>query len=126
MLKSDKQKETAKELFQSKQKTVCVLNMQAGGVGITLTAAHAMVVVDYAWIPSDMVQVEDRICRTGQDEHCMIYYIYCVNAIFDNLFIDMISNKSENIDRVVDNSENTLDFFYQMVYNRLALRKSEC
>lgn len=110
---SDKQKETAKELFQSKEKTVCVLNMQAGGVGITLTAAHAMVVVDYAWIPSDMVQVEDRICRTGQDEHCMIYYIYCVNAIFDNLFIDMISNKSENIDKVVDNSENTLDLNYE-------------
>jgi len=113
---TDKQKEIAKELFQSKQKTVCVLNMQAGGVGITLTAAHAMVVVDYAWIPSDMVQVEDRICRTGQDEHCMIYYIYCVNAIFDNLFIDMISNKSENIDKVVDDSENTLDLNYERAH----------
>jgi SNF2 family DNA or RNA helicase len=106
---SDKQKEKAKEQFQNKEKTVCVLNMQAGGVGHTLTAAHAMIIIDYAWIPSDMIQVEDRICRTGQDEHCMIYYVYCVNAIFDNLFIEMISSKSENIDLVVDGAENTFD-----------------
>ena len=109
---SDKQKEKAKEQFQNKEKTVCVLNMQAGGVGHTLTAAHAMI-VDYAWIPSDMIQVEDRICRTGQDEHCMIYYVYCQNAIFDNLFIDMISNKSANIDLVVDGTENTFDLQYE-------------
>ena len=87
--------------------------MQAGGVGHTLTAAHAMIVIDYAWIPSDMIQVEDRICRTGQDEHCMIYYVYCQNAIFDNLFIDMISNKSANIDLVVDGTENTFDLQYE-------------
>ena len=110
---SDKQKEKAKEQFQNKEKTVCVLNMQAGGVGHTLTAAHAMIVIDYAWIPSDMIQVEDRICRTGQDEHCMIYYVYCQNAIFDNLFIDMISNKSANIDLVVDGTENTFDLQYE-------------
>ena len=110
---SDKQKEKAKEQFQNKEKTVCVLNMQAGGVGHTLTAAHAMIVIDYAWIPSDMIQVEDRICRTGQDEHCMIYYVYCQNAIFDNLFIDMISNKSANIDLVVDGAENTFDLQYE-------------
>ena len=110
---TDKQKEKAKEEFQNKEKTVCVLNMQAGGVGHTLTAAHAMIIIDYAWIPSEMIQVEDRICRTGQDEHCMIYYVYCVNAIFDNLFIDMISNKSANIDLVVDNAQNTFDLSYE-------------
>ena len=106
---SDKAKETAKAQFQNKEKPVCVLNMQVGGVGHTLTAAHTMIVIDYAWIPSDMTQVEDRICRTGQDEHCMIYYVYCINAILDSLFINMISDKSQNIDLVVDNSDNTFD-----------------
>ena len=110
---SDKQKEKAKEMFQNKEKTVCILNMQAGGVGHTLTAAHAMIIVDYGWLPCDMVQVEDRICRTGQDEHCMIYYVYCENAIFDNLFINMISDKSANIDLVVDNADNTFDLAYE-------------
>lgn len=106
---SDQAKQQAIDDFQNKKKTVCVLNMQAGGVGITLTAAHTMIIIDYAWVPSDMVQVEDRICRTGQTESCMIYYVYCMNSILDSLFIEMISSKSANIDTVVDNVDNTFD-----------------
>ena len=106
---SDSNKQISVDEFQNKNKKVCILNMQAGGVGITLTAAHAMIIVDYAWLPADMIQVEDRICRSGQTEHCMIYYIYCINSILDSLFIDMISDKSANIDTVVDNVENTFN-----------------
>lgn len=106
---SDQAKQQAIDDFQAKKKTVCILNMQAGGVGITLTAAHTMIIIDYAWVPSDMVQVEDRICRTGQTESCMIYYIYCMGSILDSLFIEMISDKSANIDTVVDNVDNTFD-----------------
>lgn len=107
---SDKAKDQAVEDFQSKKCRVCILNMQAGGVGLTLTAAHNMIIMDYAWLPADMVQVEDRICRPGQqDEYCNIYYIYCNNSILDTLFVEMISSKSANIDLVVDNVENTFD-----------------
>lgn len=106
---SDQAKQQAIDDFQAKKKTVCILNMQAGGVGITLTAAHTMIIIDYAWVPSDMVQVEDRICRTGQTESCMIYYVYCMSSILDSLFIEMISDKSANIDTVVDNVDNTFD-----------------
>lgn len=106
---SDTEKNQAIEDFQNKKKTVCVLNMQAGGVGVTLTAAHTMIIIDYAWVPSDMVQVEDRIYRLGQEDCCIIYYIYCVNSILDDTFVKMISSKSANIDTVVDNSDNTFD-----------------
>lgn len=106
---SDRSKQKAIDDFQSKEVPICILNMQAGGVGITLTAAHIMIIVDYAWVPSDMTQVEDRICRSGQTKSCMIYYIYCINSTLDSTFIDMISQKSENIDIVVDNTDNTFN-----------------
>lgn len=106
---SDSAKQKSIDDFQSNKVQVCILNMQAGGVGITLTAAHTMIIVDYAWVPSDMIQVEDRICRSGQKESCMIYYVYCINSTLDSTFIDMISDKSENIDLVVDNSDNTFN-----------------
>ena len=106
---TDSAKQQAIDDFQSKKVKVCILNMQAGGVGITLTAAHTMIMIDYTWLPADMVQVEDRICRTGQDQCCIIYYVYCINSILDKLFIDMISDKSSNIDKVVDNTANTFD-----------------
>ena len=114
---SDKDKQKAIDDFQSKKKTVCILNMMAGGVGITLTASHTMIMVDYAWLPSDMTQVEDRICRSGQTENCMIYYIYCENSILDNIFIEMISDKSANIDAVVDNVENTFNLSEEKLAN---------
>lgn len=106
---SDTDKQQAIDDFQAKKVPVCILNMQAGGVGITLTAAHTMIIVDYAWVPSDMIQVEDRICRSGQKDSCMIYYIYCINSTLDSTFIDMISEKSENIDLVIDGSDNTFN-----------------
>lgn len=106
---SDTAKQKAIDDFQSGKKKVCILNTIAGGVGITLTKAHNMIVCDYDWTPANMTQVEDRICRTGQTECCNIYYMYCENALLDKLFVDMITNKSANIDKVVDNSENTVD-----------------
>lgn len=106
---SDIDKQKSIDNFQSKKIPVCILNMMAGGVGITLTAAHTMIIVDYAWVPSDMIQVEDRICRASQTKPCMIYYVYCVNSTLDSTFISMISTKSENIDLVVDDSDNTFN-----------------
>ena len=81
----------------------------AAGVGITLTKAHTMVICDYDWTPANMTQVEDRICRTGQGEHCNIFYICHEGAILDQIFLQMITDKSSNIDRVVDAAENTVD-----------------
>jgi SNF2 family DNA or RNA helicase len=107
---SDKDKEQSVTDFQSGKKKVCVLNMIAGGVGITLTKASDMIVCDYDWTPSNMSQVEDRINRAGQKSQCTIHYIYCENSVLDNLFMEMITSKSENIDKVIDGKDNTMDF----------------
>ena len=106
---SDTAKQKAIDEFQSGQKKVCCINLIAAGVGITLTKAHNMVVCDFDWTPANMTQVEDRICRTGQNNHCNIYYIIHDDSTLDQIFLEMITEKSANIDRVVDNAENTVD-----------------
>ena len=106
---SDAAKEQNKEDFQSGRTKVCLLNLMAGGVGLTLTKAHDMIINDFDWTPANMTQVEDRICRAGQTEFCNIFYMYCEKALMDTLFIDMLSDKSQNIDLVVDNRENSYD-----------------
>lgn len=106
---TDTAKQQAIDDFQSGKKKVCALNIIAGGVGVTLTKAHDMIICDYDWTPSNMSQVEDRICRAGQTEPCQIHYIYCENAVLDEIFVDMITGKSANIDNVVDGKENSMD-----------------
>ena len=107
---TDKEKQKSIDDFQAGIKQVCVINMIAGGVGVTLTKAHNMIVCDYDWTPANMIQVEDRICRAGQKECCNIYYMYCENSKLDRAFVRMITKKAEDVDKVVDNSENTNDF----------------
>ena len=116
---TDKAKQKAIDDFQDGKCKVCILNMVAGGVGVTLTRAHTEIIIDYSWVPSDMAQVEDRICRSGQTECCMIYYIYCTNAIFDQVFIRMLSDKSSNIDVVVDGVEEGEENSYNLTAEKL-------
>ena len=121
---TDKAKELAKADFQNKNKAVCILNLQAGQVGLTLTAAHVMIVIDYFWNPTDMEQVEDRICRMGQNEDCLIYYIYCTNSTLDNIFVETLTDKSYNIDKVVDNKDQG-EYNLRIERDKSAMQKLE-
>ena len=61
--------------FQSGQTKLIGINPQAGGTGITLTAACHMLFVQRDWSPAVNDQAEDRICRIGQLWPCTIYDI---------------------------------------------------
>ena len=54
------------DAFQAGELDGLALTMGAGGLGITLTRARCMVVVDRMWTPGENDQIEDRICRIGQ------------------------------------------------------------
>lgn len=105
----DMAKQKAIDDFQSGRNKVAVINTVAGGEGITLTRASNMIICDYDWTPAMMVQVEDRICRTGQTKPCNIFYLYNEDSILDKIFVDMITSKSLNIDKVIDDKENSVD-----------------
>ena len=61
--------------FQAGRASLIGLQQDAGGVGITLTAAHHMLYVQRDWKVDAGTQAEDRICRIGQTETCVIYDI---------------------------------------------------
>ena len=102
---SDTAKDSAIQEFQHGKAQVCVCNIVAGGVGITLTASHNMVVNDFDWVVGNHQQSEDRICRGGQTEFCNIHYLYASGAEIDEILADTLETKSETINTVVDGGE---------------------
>ena len=73
-------------LFQQKTANspkVLLLSLKAGGVGLNLTSANHLLLLDPAWNPAAEWQCFDRIHRIGQEKPVTIYkFITKVNIFF--------------------------------------------
>lgn len=76
------------------------------GTGLSLPAAHYMIMLDTPWTFSQFDQSCDRIYRITSDQSVYIKVLACANTI-DERVIEIIQNKKELSDYLVDKVENT-------------------
>jgi SNF2 family DNA or RNA helicase len=110
------QRQYAVDQFQENDKVkVFVGNLRAAGVGITLTAAEAVIMNDLSFVPGDLAQGEDRAYRYGQNNSVSIYYPLFINSI-ESVIYDMVNQKKQNINTVMgDNIEDKGDFIGELM-----------
>ncbi len=85
---------SAQERFQKDPSIrVFVGNVQAAGVGIDLWASAYLGFNDLAWLPSDTLQAEDRICRGGQTRPCAVHFFLANNDSDEKDFKDFVESK---------------------------------
>jgi SWI/SNF-related matrix-associated actin-dependent regulator 1 of chromatin subfamily A len=108
---SKPQRQYAVDQFQDNEKIkVFVGNVKAAGVGITLTAAEAVIINDLSFVPGDLAQAEDRAYRYGQKNSVSVYYPIFDNSI-EGIIYDMVNQKKQNIGTVMgDDLEDKGDF----------------
>jgi SWI/SNF-related matrix-associated actin-dependent regulator 1 of chromatin subfamily A len=95
--------------FQDSDKIkVFVGNIKAAGVGLTLTAAEAVIMNDLSFLPSDHAQAEDRAYRYGQKNNVLVYYPIFENTI-EGIIYDILNNKKQVIATVMGDNQNTTD-----------------
>ena len=95
--------------FQESDKIkVFVGNIKAAGVGLTLTAAEAVIMNDLSFLPSDHAQAEDRAYRYGQKNNVLVYYPIFENTI-EGIIYDILNNKKQVIATVMGDNQNTTD-----------------
>lgn len=107
MLKPNRQHSV--DEFQDNEKIkVFVGNIKAAGVGLTLTAAEAVIINDLSFVPSDHAQAEDRAYRYGQKNNVLVYYPIFENTI-EGIIYDILNNKKQVIATVMGDNQNSGD-----------------
>ena len=92
------------EQFQNDPKTKLFIgNIEAAGVGITLTAASNAAIIEFPWKPSTRNQAMDRIHRITQTKQVTIWELVAVNTIEEKI-IELLKKKETIISKILDGS----------------------
>jgi non-specific serine/threonine protein kinase len=79
-------REKAIQSFQNDDETrVFLISLKAGGVGLNLTAADYVYIVDPWWNPAVEQQAIDRTHRIGQTKNIFAYRMICKDTIEDKI-----------------------------------------
>lgn len=79
-------REKAIQNFQNNEDCrVFLISLKAGGVGLNLTAADYVYIVDPWWNPAVEQQAIDRTHRIGQTKNIFAYRMICVDTIEDKI-----------------------------------------
>ena len=93
------------DTFQNDPKArVIVLNMKAGGVGLTLTSASDVLFVEQGWTPAEHDQAEDRCHRIGQNDNVSAWYLLAEETVDTDIY-RLIEEKRKVVDAVTDGED---------------------
>lgn len=98
---SEKRQDEVDRFQEDPDCMVFIGNIDAAGVGYTLTASYIVVFAELTWVPSKLEQAEDRVWRIGQDNACLIQYLV-VDGSLDARMIDVIIRRMEEISQALD------------------------
>ena len=112
---SPKQRQDAVDRFQNDENIkVFVGNLKAAGVGITLTAAEAVIMNDLSFVPSDHSQAEDRSYRYGQKSNVSVYYPIFENTI-EGVIYDILNHKKNIFETVMGDNLSRADIVQEIM-----------
>jgi superfamily II DNA or RNA helicase len=89
------------EEFKQGDASVFLISLKAGGVGLTLTEADYVFVLDPWWNPAVEAQAVDRAHRIGQQSPVMVYRLVSVDTIEEKV-VELKARKAALFARVVD------------------------
>lgn len=75
-----------KEFQEGRGAPIFLLTSQVGGLGLTLTNADRVIVVDPAWNPSTDSQSVDRAYRIGQKKDVIVYRLMTCSTVEEKIY----------------------------------------
>jgi len=117
------------DLFQSGQEKIFISTSGAGGVGINLTAAQSVILIDRPLTSGDVAQCEDRCHRIGAKGAVICYWLQFDSI--DTKIDKLLAEKQKRIDLVLEGkrktmrgvSSNPLDYLQEIAKEIVAEKK---
>ena len=92
--------------FKEGDASVFLISLKAGGVGLTLTEADYVFVLDPWWNPAVEAQAVDRAHRIGQQNPVMVYRLVAADTIEEKV-MELKARKAALFSQVVDGGGST-------------------
>ncbi|MBR5004700.1 MAG: DEAD/DEAH box helicase, partial [Erysipelotrichaceae bacterium] len=93
--------------FQSGDADVFLISLKAGGTGLNLTAAEAVIHYDPWWNVSAENQATDRAYRIGQNNNVQVFKLIMKDSVEERM-TELQKKKKELSDLFVENNEGSL------------------
>lgn len=110
---SGEQRQAAVDAFQTQDNiTLFVGNIQAAGVGLTLTAASTTCFLELHWNPGTHDQAEDRVHRIGQEADSVNAYYLLAAGTMEEEIAELIDHKRQVLSQVLDGKDADEDSMF--------------
>jgi SNF2 family DNA or RNA helicase len=104
------ERQRAVDDFQSGKTKWILFTAQAGGVGITLTAARRLIRLQRPWSLVDDKQVNDRVHRIGSEIHdSIIITDYVTEGTVEERVRQVLESKADNFEQIVKDKDQLLN-----------------
>lgn len=107
---NEDERQKAIDDFQSGRIKWILFTAQAGGVGVTLTAARRLVMLQRPWSLVDHKQALDRVHRIGSEIHdSVIITDYVTEDTIEERVLQALDTKADNFEQIVRDKSKLLD-----------------
>jgi SNF2 family DNA or RNA helicase len=111
---SSDERQKAIDDFQAGRTKWILFTAQAGGVGVTLTTARRLVMLQRPWSLVDYKQALDRVHRIGSEIHDSILITdYVTEGTIEERVIEALDGKAQNFEQIVRDKEQLLKMLNQ-------------
>lgn len=106
---NEDERQKAIDDFQSGRIKWILFTAQAGGVGVTLTAARRLIMLQRPWSLVDYKQALDRVHRIGSEIHDSIVITdYVTEGTIEERVIQVLETKADNFEQIVKDKNQFL------------------
>jgi SNF2 family DNA or RNA helicase len=106
---NEDERQRAVDDFQAGNIKWVLFTAQAGGVGITLTAARRLVMLQRPWSLVDHRQALDRVHRIGSEIHDSILIMdYVTEGTIEERVLQVLETKSDNFEQIVRDKDQLM------------------